>query len=388
MAASLISTIDSIATNNTKPTTVNSNISGDANNAAPSIFASTDITAPHSGLTTLKYTLSGVAANALEYWDVAKWSTAPSGLTYWIRYYLYITVLPNNTSALSGETTTAFSTKQSVRLTTAGKLTVFNGSGTLAGTSTSTIPLNQWVRIEAQIFHDATVGQTVLRYYSSAESTTITETLTGSTGTTLGSSGTTAVERVFVGNNGGSQTLSNWYYADVVFSDTGWIGPVLQQITDNDSVTATEGVGNRTLTQGETGTFTEVGVPLVPKSAADTGTATDIGVVVVPVSAGETVTVVDSGIGLPGPVGFFFTPPTVQQHFQFHNRVTRYQNTGITILKTAGTYTAVQDPTAELVGASDIAYIGGRDYLLTSSERAALIVAGYGSYISTKTIVG
>jgi hypothetical protein len=171
MAASLISNLDAIATNNTRPTTGNSNISGDANNTGPNFFASTDITAPHSGITTQKYTVSGSVVQALAYWDPAKWSTTPSGSTYYVRFYLYFTALPNASCALAGETTSAFSSKNLIRMTSAGKITVFNGSGTLAGTSTSTLPLNQWVRIEAQITLNATTGTVILRYYSSAEST-------------------------------------------------------------------------------------------------------------------------------------------------------------------------------------------------------------------------
>jgi hypothetical protein len=426
MAASLISTLDAIATNNTRPTTGNSNISGDANNTVPNFFASTDITAPHSGITTAKYTLTGSISQSLAYWDPAKWSTTPSGSTYYVRFYLYFTAFPNASSAIAGETTSAFSSKNLIRMTSAGKITVFNGSGTLAGTSTSTLPTNQWVRIEAQVVLNATTGQVVLRYYSSAESTSITETLTGTVGNTLGGSGTTSIERLFLGNNGGSDTTGTRYYADAVWSDTNWIGPVLQSISDNDGVTCTDAVSARSFPAGETGTFTEGAVAVVPISAADTGTATDAkSVLNVTFTASETGTATDAksvlstsrttsetaGFTDAASVaaittqsdsesvtvrdaatlvksGTFFTPPTVIETYPFHGRVSRTQTTGVTVLKTGSSYVTVTDPLSSLWQAADIIYSGGRDYLIDPTEQAALVAAGYGSYISVKQIVG
>lgn len=55
--------------------------------------------------------------------------------------------------------------------------------------------------------------------------------------------------------------------------------------------------------------------------------------------------------------------------------------TAYTILKEAGFYRQVVSATDEEVAAADVAYLGGRDYVLSSSERDALVAAGYGSYI-------
>jgi hypothetical protein len=430
MAASLISNLDAIATNNTRPTTGNSNISGDANNTGPNFFASTDITAPHSGITTQKYTVSGSVVQALAYWDPAKWSTTPSGSTYYVRFYLYFTALPNASTALAGETTSAFSSKNLIRMTSAGKITVFNGSGTLAGTSTSTLPLSQWVRIEAQITLNATTGTVILRYYSSAESTTITETLTGTAGNTLGGTGTTSVERLFLGNNGGSPTTATHYYADAVWSDTNWIGPVLQSISDGDTVTCTDAISALGLGQNDSATGTEgatVNTGSTPISASDTATVTDAKATLnVTLSATETGTATDAKSVLTtsrtvsesaaltdasaGVVinltktdsdtvsvrdaatlvksGTFFTPPTVIETYPFHGRVSRTQTTGVTVLKTGSSYVTVTDPLSSQWQAADIIYSGGRDYQIDPTEQAALVAAGYGSYISVKTIVG
>lgn len=55
---------------------------------------------------------------------------------------------------------------------------------------------------------------------------------------------------------------------------------------------------------------------------------------------------------------------------------------GVSVLKEGGFYSEVIEPTAERVTAADAAYLGGRSYTIDSTERAALIAAGYGAYIT------
>lgn len=85
-------------------------------------------------------------------------------------------------------------------------------------------------------------------------------------------------------------------------------------------------------------------------------------------------------------VRYIFTPPTVKRrlhpppHDDFLRRL--YVDRSLTVLKEDGFYRQVEDPTDEEVAAADIAYPGGRRYVVDESERDALVEAGYGSRIT------
>jgi hypothetical protein len=51
---------------------------------------------------------------------------------------------------------------------------------------------------------------------------------------------------------------------------------------------------------------------------------------------------------------------------------------GITILDTAGVYTAVRFPTQDEIAAATTAYMGGHEYEVNDATKAALIAAGVG----------
>lgn len=83
----------------------------------------------------------------------------------------------------------------------------------------------------------------------------------------------------------------------------------------------------------------------------------------------------------PGVAGVFRTP-TIQRpltvdrpQYRPFNRVKI--NVALTVLKTGSSYVTVEQPTAEQVDAADIAYIGGRDWVVDDAEAAALTAAGY-----------
>jgi hypothetical protein len=62
------------------------------------------------------------------------------------------------------------------------------------------------------------------------------------------------------------------------------------------------------------------------------------------------------------------------------NRMPRYASASV--LKTDGLYRQVRHPTAEEIGAAEVAYIGGHEYTLSEAERDDLVAAGYGPYIT------
>ena len=60
---------------------------------------------------------------------------------------------------------------------------------------------------------------------------------------------------------------------------------------------------------------------------------------------------------------------------------------GITILNTAGVYTAVRFPTQDEIAAATTAYMGGHEYVVDDATKAALIAAGVGVTASNFTLI-
>lgn len=82
---------------------------------------------------------------------------------------------------------------------------------------------------------------------------------------------------------------------------------------------------------------------------------------------------------------FYFTPPTWHMHYPTNNRLWRraYLDVGHSIIKTAGFYSQVDNPSDDDIELSDAAYIGGRTYAITEDEADALTAAGYGRWVTT-----
>lgn len=77
---------------------------------------------------------------------------------------------------------------------------------------------------------------------------------------------------------------------------------------------------------------------------------------------------------------YAFTPPT----YRFRGSTDslfgrRWVDVGQTVLKFGTSYRLYRYVSAEDVEAADVAYLGGRTYLVSDTEGAALIAAGYGS---------
>jgi len=79
-----------------------------------------------------------------------------------------------------------------------------------------------------------------------------------------------------------------------------------------------------------------------------------------------------------------FTPPTVEEVVildgasGLRTKVDR----GVSVLKTAGAYRQVRSPSQLECIAADVVYLGGHEWEITDQdEYAALIAAGYGTYL-------
>lgn len=220
--ATLTSTLDLISGNGTAPTTANSNISVAANNAAPTMFASTDIGPPHAGTTVTKYTMS-VATSALVAWDTVKWTAIPSGLTVYNRFYLYLSALPGATVGLTVMMDGALAASSSVRLQPGGQIQAFATTSVSLGAMSTAIPVGRWVRVETKTFMNATVGNITINLFLLPESTVADEVFVSSNGNTLNAQ--TVIQRVGLGNIGAGTTATH-YFADAAWSNVNYLGPI------------------------------------------------------------------------------------------------------------------------------------------------------------------
>lgn len=82
-------------------------------------------------------------------------------------------------------------------------------------------------------------------------------------------------------------------------------------------------------------------------------------------------------------MAWFFRPPRVVERRGSHPLLGRLGiPQGVSILKEAGFYRQVREPSAEDVSSAEVAYTGGRVYPVSPEEALSLIEAGYGEYVT------
>lgn len=81
---------------------------------------------------------------------------------------------------------------------------------------------------------------------------------------------------------------------------------------------------------------------------------------------------------------YTFAPPTVLEPTGINHPLFGRMRlaVGVTVLKRDALYRQLTFPSAEEIDLSDIAYLGGHEYLVTNEEAASLQAAGYGEWIS------
>ncbi len=136
----------------------------------------------------------------------------------WGRLYLYYT---SNAAELNlvrifngGTRVAAFNVQ------TTGKLLVVNAAGTTVATSTNSVTLNQWVRIEVHIIANATTGTIEAKLFNTPDSASATETLSV-TNTNTGAQFT----GYHVGVTRAVAAEGPFWLDDVQINNTGWPGP-------------------------------------------------------------------------------------------------------------------------------------------------------------------
>ena len=184
-----------------------------------------------------------------------EWGTnLPPSSVHYFRANVYFTANPAATLIIAqGRNATASNSRISVNTT--GKVVLSTGAGTTLLTSTASVPLNQWCRIEASIQPNAssTTGAAELRLYQSLDGATTTDIQTGSAFDFL--STPTTIFRI--GIPASVANVAKFWMDDLAIDAGGFVGPAGSGITP-------------TLTNRWIGALTTTGATVSVKTASAT----------------------------------------------------------------------------------------------------------------------
>lgn len=153
--------------------------------------------------------------------NVAWTATVGSLTTHYGRLYLYTSANPPANVRIF-TATGGGSLRGSIQLGSNGKLRTFDANNSLVATTTNTIPLSTWIRVEWKVVGaPGTGGSFAMKYYSSKDNTTPTETLSN-TGLNTGGS----VDTYKFGTTT-SVSNTNLTMDDLAISQTAYPGPAV-----------------------------------------------------------------------------------------------------------------------------------------------------------------
>ena len=154
---------------------------------------------------------------------VCAWSTSLTGSSLtqvWFRAYVYTTGHSSTLKLIEALSTST--QRAAISINTSGKIILVNAAGTTVATSTTTIPTNQWIRLEGFFIGSATVGQIECKIFTtSADAVTPDETQTT---TAVQNTGGT-INRLQFGNPTSGVSFTHWM-DELGASDTAYLGPV------------------------------------------------------------------------------------------------------------------------------------------------------------------
>jgi hypothetical protein len=185
-------------------------------------FAYDNTRTPDPGLQSFKVQTT---SSALAYASYAASMTSPNAgalAQCWFRFYAYFTGNP------AAQTTVFAAFKPagiaaSVAVTTGGKVAAYDANGVQQVITTTSIPLNQWLRVEGFVIGDPAAGQLSLTLYSVKDSTIATEGPVTSAAT-LNTAAAMTGWRFGVGVAAAS--VGPYWLGNVAISNSGYVGPV------------------------------------------------------------------------------------------------------------------------------------------------------------------
>jgi hypothetical protein len=142
---------------------------------------------------------------------------------FYVRFNMYLTAYPA-ASATLWRTFSAGAVVGSINLTTAGILRTLDSTGaSIAGVATSTsLPLNQWIRVEAHFTVSATAGQVELKVFNTVDSTVPDFSAQSGAEENLGAASTDAYR---LGLQSSQANFPSTWFDDYALSTTGYPGP-------------------------------------------------------------------------------------------------------------------------------------------------------------------
>ena len=184
-------------------------------------LASDSAQAAHGSLS-VKIATSATAAVCYCTWTTSL--TASTLTLVYFRVYLFITAIQSagNFRLVSCLSSAAVISGACVLRPTTGLISMQNSANTVITTSTNAAPLSAWFRLEGY-FNSAT-GQCEHKIFLTPDSATPTETVTSTTGQSLG----TDVSQFRFGQGGGSTAnYGPFWFDDFGASDTAYLGPAV-----------------------------------------------------------------------------------------------------------------------------------------------------------------
>ena len=210
----------------TNTTTVTTGNSGGASGTAFDV-----VNIPASGTTIFDNTeyahgsLSGKLATTTAGLVYTAWGEQTVGLQpkLWFREYLYFTAFPGSSQRVLEFLTGSAAAAAGVIVNTAGKVLAVDSAGTTITTSSTSIPLNKWFRIEGFFTGSSNAGQSEVKIFIPLDAQIPVETNTSAaTRSTLAAFGSV---RWGHGSGSGIANLGPFWVDDVGVSNQGYIGP-------------------------------------------------------------------------------------------------------------------------------------------------------------------
>lgn len=223
---------------------------------------------------------TGVSAQS----PYVSWTTTLGTVnTLWFREYLYITANPASPFRIATFLGGASSLCGYVQVLASGKLQFVNAAGAGIFTTTNTVPLNAWFRVEGFITGSSSVGQVELKLYNSMDSLTATETQTSAATQNTN----TLINTARFGIGAAIASVGPFWMDDIGTSPAGYLGPELA--TSDASVTVTAGLSAAAANTASANAALTVTAGL-SAAAASTGTDTATVTVTAGLSAAAAVT--------------------------------------------------------------------------------------------------
>ncbi|HWV45552.1 MAG TPA: metallophosphoesterase, partial [Nitrospira sp.] len=139
-----------------------------------------------------------------------------------MRTYLYIDAAPADNVRIMSAAASVGGLAGSVQLTTGRVLRIVDHNGSVVATGSTQVGIGNWVRVELDIFGDASAGTMSARLYLDPDSTTPSETISASSLNTGGS-----ITQLWFGISSTTSASVTYWLGEMAAADTGAVDPTI-----------------------------------------------------------------------------------------------------------------------------------------------------------------